>query len=218
MDAWSEIARKPKFPEGLDPDPQSMQTMPLAGVATWSALVRASRSQIGRSTMVQHVITRSAGPQDSAEIAALHARSFGPGRFARTAYRLREGTEEFSAFCRVCRIDGQLAAAVRFSPILIGGRGGALLLGPLAVDPAFANQGYGRRLVGEALEAARAAAIAIVVLVGDEPYYARLGFKRVPPGQITLPGPVDSNRLLAAELSPGVLAGYAGHASAGRAA
>ena len=52
-----------------------------------------------------------------------------------------------SPFCRVCRIDGQLAAAVRFTPILIGGRGGALLLGPLAVDPAFANQGHGRGLV-----------------------------------------------------------------------
>ena len=95
-------------------------------------------------------------------------------------------------------------------PILIGGKGGALLLGPLAVDPDFANQGYGRGLVGKALEAARAAGIALVVLVGDEPYYARLGFKRVPPGQIVLPGPADPERLLAVELAEGALAGYAG--------
>ena len=103
---------------------------------------------------------------------------------------------------------------MRLSPIRIGGKGGALLLGPLAVDPAFANQGYGRGLVGEALEAARAAGIALVVLVGDEPYYARLGFKRVPPGQITLPGPVNPDRLLAAELVPGALAGYTGRVAA----
>lgn len=149
-------------------------------------------------------------PRDRAEIAALHARAFGPGRFARTAYRLREDTADFSPFCRVCRIDGQLVAAVRFTPILIGGRNGALLLGPLAVDPAFANQGYGRGLVGEALEAARQAGISLVLLVGDEPYYARLGFRRVPRGQIAMPGPVDPDRLLAVELVPGALARYVG--------
>jgi predicted N-acetyltransferase YhbS len=163
-------------------------------------------------------VTRPAGPGDSAEIAALHARAFGPGRFARTAYRLREGMAEFSPFCRVCRIGGRLAAAVRFSPILIGGRSGALLLGPLAVDPAFANQGYGRGLVGEALDEARGAGILLAVLVGDEPYYAKLGFKRVPRGQITLPGPVNPDRLLAAELAPDALAGYVGIVAADRAA
>jgi predicted N-acetyltransferase YhbS len=164
--------------------------------------------------MVQNIVTRPAGPDDSAEIADLHARAFGPGRFARTAYRLREGAAEFSPFCRVCRIDGRLAAAVRFSPIRICDKGGALLLGPLAVDPAFANQGHGRALVGEALEAARVAGIALVVLIGDEPYYAKLGFRRIPPGQISLPGPINPTRLLAVELSPGAFAGYAGRASA----
>jgi predicted N-acetyltransferase YhbS len=80
------------------------------------------------------VMVRPALPEDSAEIGALHVRAFGPGRFARTAYRVREDTAEFSPFCRVCRIDEQLVAAVRFTPILIGGRGRALLLGPLAAS------------------------------------------------------------------------------------
>jgi predicted N-acetyltransferase YhbS len=169
-------------------------------------------------SQVPHILVRQALPEDSADIRALHARAFGPGRFARTAYRLREGTAEVSPFCRVCRIDGQLAAAVRFTPILVGGKGGALLLGPLAVDPAFANQGHGRGLVATALEAARNAGIALVVLVGDAPYYARLGFKRVPHGQIMLPGPVDPERLLAVELAPGMLANFSGLVAADRAA
>ena len=164
--------------------------------------------------MTQHVTTRPALPEDSAEIEALHARAFGPGRFTRTAYRVREGTPAFSPFCRVCLIDGRIVAAVRFTPILIGGKGGALLLGPLAVDPAFANRGHGRGLIGEALEAARAAGIALVVLVGDEPYYGRLGFRKIPHGQITLPGPVDPDRLLAAELVPESLAAFSGRVSA----
>ena len=99
---------------------------------------------------------------------------------------------------------------MRFTAVRIGGKGGALLLGPLAVEPDFANQGYGRALVGKALGDARAAGIAIVVLVGDEPYYARLGFKRVLPGQIVLPGPASPERILAVELAEGALAGYAG--------
>jgi len=158
-------------------------------------------------------VTRQADPADGLEIASLHARAFGPGRFARTAYRLREGVAEFSPFCRVCRIDGRLVAAVSFSPILIGGKADALLLGPLAVDPDFANQGYGRGLVGESLNAARTAGVRLVVLVGDEPYYARLGFKRIPRGRITMPGPVNPDRLLAAELAPNALVDYTGAVS-----
>jgi predicted N-acetyltransferase YhbS len=162
------------------------------------------------------IVVRRAGPEDSVDIRDLHARAFGPGRFARTAYRVREGAPEFSPFCLVCRIDGRLAAGVRFTAVLIGGKGGALLLGPLAVEPDFANQGYGRALVGKALEDARAAGIAIVVLVGDEPYYARLGFKRVAPCRIVLPGPANPERILAVELEEGSLARYSGLVAAGR--
>ena len=154
---------------------------------------------------------RLARPEDDAAVAALHARAMGPGRFARTAYRVREGSPAgFSPFCRVSVLGGRLIAAVRFTEIGIGGKGGALLLGPLAVEPSLANRGYGRALAAQALEEARAAGIALVVLVGDEPYYARLGFRRVPHGQVLMPGPVDPDRLLAAELAPGALAGYAG--------
>ena len=39
-----------------------------------------------------------------------------------------------------------------------------------------------------------------MVLVGDEPYYGKAGFKPMPKGQVTMPGPVDPARLLVAEL------------------
>ncbi len=58
------------------------------------------------------------------------------------------------------------------------------------------------------LDAARASGVRLVVLVGDEPYYGRFGFKPVPPGAITLPGPVNPLRLLAVELAPGALPDY----------
>jgi predicted N-acetyltransferase YhbS len=161
--------------------------------------------------MSEPAVIRPVRPEDAAAIGALHTRAMGPGRFARTAYRVREGVDAASSrFCRVSLIGGRIVAAVRFTQIRIGGREGALLLGPLAVEPAFANQGYGRGLVAASLQDARAAGITLVVLVGDEPYYARLGFRRVPRGRILMPGPVDPDRLLAAELRPNALHGFSG--------
>jgi predicted N-acetyltransferase YhbS len=165
--------------------------------------------------MSEPLTIRPARPEDSAAIGVLHARAMGPGRFARTAYRVREGaTQAVSRFCRVSLLGERLIASVRFTAIRVGDREGALLLGPLAVDPAVANQGYGRGLVAAALEDARAAGIVLVVLVGDEPYYARLGFRRIPRGQVAMPGPVDPDRLLAVELVPGALGGFRGPVSA----
>ena len=115
-----------------------------------------------------------------------------------------------SPYCRAALIDGRMIAAVRFTPITIGSTAGALLLGPLAVEPEFAGEGHGRKLIADALAQAQHDGIRLVVLVGDEPYYARFGFHPVPPGQIALPGPVDPKRLLATELAPGALAGYRG--------
>ncbi|MGE0700605.1 MAG: GNAT family N-acetyltransferase [Hyphomicrobiaceae bacterium] len=100
--------------------------------------------------------SRPATLADMPAIAALSARVFGPGRFVRTAYRVREGTPDVSEFCRVALLGDRVVAAIRMTEITIGGRGGALLLGPLAVASELANQGHGRRLIAESLDAARA--------------------------------------------------------------
>ncbi len=166
--------------------------------------------------MSPNVTNRALTEADFHAVSLLHAKVFGPGRFTRTAYRVREGAAPVSPFCRVALLGERLLAAVRFTPITIGGADGALLLGPLAVDPDFTGQGFGRRLISEAMGAAKAAGVKLVVLVGDEPYYGRFGFAPVPPGQITLPGPVDPQRLLAAELQPGALPGFHGLIAAQR--
>lgn len=159
---------------------------------------------------------RPVTPADLPAISALHAEVFGPGRFARAAYRVREatGTPDISPFCRLAMLGERIVAAVRLTEITIGGQGKALLLGPLVVAGDVAGQGFGRALVAEALAAAKEAGIRLVVLVGDEPYYARLGFKPVPPGRIRLPGPVNPARILAAELAADALADYKGAVAA----
>ncbi len=151
-------------------------------------------------------------PEDLAALSALSARCFGPGRFARTAYRLREGAAPERDLCLTAWSEGALVGAIRFTRLSIGGADGALLLGPLAVAPERVGQGCGRLLIARGLEAARTAGHRLVLLVGDLSYYAESGFVAVPPGQITFPGPVDPARLLAAELEQGALAGYSGPA------
>ncbi|MEG6510218.1 N-acetyltransferase [Methyloligella sp. 2.7D] len=153
---------------------------------------------------------RSERAADTPALAKLSETAFGPGRFTRTAYRIREGVAPVAALSLTGWIDGALMAGIRFTPVTVGGKNRSLLLGPLVVDPAFANQGFGKALVGEGLAKAKQAGYRLVLLVGDLPYYGRFGFVAVPVGKITLPGPVDPNRLLACELEPGSLAAAQG--------
>lgn len=144
------------------------------------------------------------------EIEVINAEAFGPGRFARAAYKIREGGPHRRDLSFVGLVDGKVVASVRMTPIAAGA-GRALLLGPLAVRPAFKNLGIGRKLVAMALDAARKDEWGLVILVGDAPYYTPLGFDLVVPnGQLAMPRPVDPKRLLAAELVPGALEGFRG--------
>lgn len=149
---------------------------------------------------------------DADLIEALLETAFGPGRFAKTAYRLREGVAPDFDLSFVALAGVRIIGAVRLTPIRIGAAP-ALLLGPLAVHPDFEGRGAGKALVRTALGAAGAGGHGLVILVGDPPYYGPLGFVPVPPGQIGLPGPVDPRRLLAAELAPGALAAARGTAA-----
>jgi predicted N-acetyltransferase YhbS len=148
-------------------------------------------------------------PADADVIERLHERTFGPGRYARTAFRIREGAGHLLDLSFTARIGTLLVGSVRLTPILIGDAP-ALLLGPLTVEPPFRRRGIGLALMQRALEEARQKGHRLVVLVGDEPYYARAGFKRIPKGQARMPGPVDPARLLVAELTDGAFAGVSG--------
>jgi len=146
---------------------------------------------------------------DASPIERLHERTFGPGRYAKTAYRLREQVTHSLELSFTARIGTLLVGSVRLSPVRIGDVK-ALLLGPLTVEPPFREKGVGQALIARALEAARANGHRLVMLVGDEPYYSKCGFKRVPPGRAIMPGPVDPDRLLVAELIDGAFDGVSG--------
>lgn len=146
---------------------------------------------------------------DAQAIERLHERTFGPGRFTRTAFRLRERRGHKLDLSFTARIGTLLVGSVQLTPIRIG-ETKALLLGPLTVEPPFRGRGVGKALIARALAEAKAKGHRLVFLVGDEPYYGKHGFRKIPNGQVWMPGPVDLDRLLVAELTPGAFATLTG--------
>jgi len=146
---------------------------------------------------------------DERAIAALVDRCFGPGRYAKAAYRLREGVEPEQRLSFVAVRERSLLGSVRFWPVLIG-KQVSLLLGPLAVEPELRGKGIGISLMQRGIQEAGSLGFGTIILVGDEPYYARVGFAKLAPGRVHMPGPVDPERLLGLALKTGALDSLSG--------
>jgi predicted N-acetyltransferase YhbS len=141
-------------------------------------------------------VSRLATPEDDVFVEALQALAFGPGRFARTAFRIRERFPIDKTLSLIGEIAGKPVSSVWMTPISVGGVNG-YLLGPLATDPGYRGLGAGKLLVREACRLALERQDGeFVLLVGDEPYYGPLGFARTTLGAIEFPGPVDPARVL----------------------
>ena len=130
-------------------------------------------------------------PADATGVDALVMAAFGPGRFAMTAERLREGSQPGAGF--VVKRDGEVVGSVRLWPVVVGDTP-ALLLGPIAVDAGRRSDGLGAELVQACVDQARTLDVGGVLLVGDAAYFERFGF--VPAPEAILPGPVDRRRVL----------------------
>jgi predicted N-acetyltransferase YhbS len=152
------------------------------------------------------LILKPESPNDAARIEALLDRAFGPGRFTKVSERVRE-IAQFAPELSFCAFeDGRLIGVVRQWRVRVGDQP-VVFLGPLAVDQDQRSAGVGALLVERACEAAEAAGEACVLLVGDEPYFARVGFSAAAAKDVTLPGPVDQRRVLARSFSELSLAG-----------
>jgi predicted N-acetyltransferase YhbS len=136
--------------------------------------------------------------------------SFGAERWRKTCERLRENRLPAEGLAFTAEENGALVGTLCFWSIQAGDRHDALLLGPIAIDPALRSRGLGGRMIRHGLHWARELGHGAVLLVGDAPYYQRFGFAREGAMNLDLPGPVDLARFLALELRPGALAGARG--------
>jgi predicted N-acetyltransferase YhbS len=152
---------------------------------------------------------RDERPVDAPAREALLDAAFGPGRFAKTCERLREGRLAAEGLSFVATDGSETVGTVRLWDIEIGSRA-SLMLGPLAVSTAKRSAGIGGALMEHALRRARKLGHDSVILVGDAPYYARWGFDAALTDGFVLPGPVERARFLGLELVPGTLQGVGG--------
>ncbi|GGL34537.1 GNAT family N-acetyltransferase [Caulobacter rhizosphaerae] len=153
-------------------------------------------------------------PEHARAVEVLVDRAFGPGRFAKSSERLREGNRKlddcsFVALSNEWGHEGRVIGSVRLWPVRVGDKAVAFL-GPLAVDADERKHGLGQALVEAACAAAAKAGWRAVLLVGDAPYFGRIGFSAEPAAQATMPGPADQRRVLVKALVEGGDAGLAG--------
>jgi len=167
------------------------------------------KPQVALTSKAAPFAIRAERASDVAAREALLDACFGENRHSRTCQRLRDGRAPAAGLALAAVREGKLVGTVRLWHVSAGGRP-ALVLGPLAVDPACRELGIGAALVHQALAAARARGHAAVILLGDAPYYARFGFSADKTGELALPGPFERERLLGLEFEAGALDGAAG--------
>jgi predicted N-acetyltransferase YhbS len=147
---------------------------------------------------------------DTAAREALLDAAYGPVRFEKPSERLRSGRAPARGLSFVAVENGCVIGTVRLWDISAGPACAALLLGPLAVDPARRRRGIGSMLMRHALRAAAKGGHRAVLLAGDAGYYSRFGFSAEGTSGLWLPGLADKTRLLGRELIAGALDGVRG--------
>jgi len=130
-------------------------------------------------------------PSDRAAVEALVLAAFGPGRYAKTAERIREQARMTLGL--VARDGDRIVGSVHLWAITVG-EVPAVFLGPITVATDHRKGGLGGDLVAACVEAATQETVGGVLLVGDPPYFERFGFQPAPDAR--LPGPVDRRRVM----------------------
>lgn len=180
-----------------------------------AAVLDSVRALFAPKTDTPFVIDRE-NPGDVVARERLLDVAMGPNRRRKSSEAIRRGRIPAEGLALVARDPaGHVIGTVRLWDIDAGitpeGRAvPALLLGPLAVDPAHAGKGIGGALMRAAVLEAKKRGHGAILLVGDAPYYERFGFLADKAATLMMPGPFERHRFLALELRDGWLAGAAG--------
>ncbi len=154
-------------------------------------------------------VIRSEKASDDPAREALLDGCFGEKRHLRACQRLRDGRAPAAGLAFSALSRGRFVGTLRLWHIGAGDIP-ALMLGPLAVEASSRRIGVGTALMDRALATAEARGHRAVILLGDEPYYARFGFAAKTAAGLVLPGPFERDRLLGLEFEPGALDGACG--------
>lgn len=164
-------------------------------------MIMLNQSDENETGVVSAAQIRAADPRFFRSIQQLHATRFGPGRFSRSAYRIREGAPWPSDYCKIATHNDQLLGSVTATPIQFESTGVCgILVGPVVVAEPHTGQTLGQQLIDATVQSAVTAGEQFALLVGDLAYYQRVGFEianaPVLKSCALLPGPADPARVL----------------------
>ena len=147
---------------------------------------------------------------DPGMVEQLLDRAFGPGRRARTAYKVRGNAESLPALSfALVDEDELLVATIQAWPVALTDKAGRahpmIMVGPVAVLPERQGEGFGSALMLAQAQALGPDSPLPQVLIGDAPYYGRFGFSAEYTGGWTLPGLWEPERLLVRCTNPAIL-------------
>ena len=139
---------------------------------------------------------RQISNEDNDKIIKLLYKSFGPGRFARSVYRLREKNDRDTEFSYIYELNNQILSSISYYKTFLNNDINGLLLGPLAVDPEHRGKGYGVELVKYTIALIKKTmAYDFILVIGDYHYYEKFGFKKIN-NTFSFYGPVNSEKVL----------------------
>ena len=139
---------------------------------------------------------RQISNEDNDKIIKLLHKSFGPGRFARSVYRLREKNDRDTEFSYIYELNNQILSSISYYKTFLNNDINGLLLGPLAVDPEHRGKGYGVELVKYTIALIKKTmAYDFILVIGDYHYYEKFGFKKIN-NTFSFYGPVNSEKVL----------------------
>ena len=141
-------------------------------------------------------VIRQETPFDDFAAESLVKKVFGPGRFAKSAYRFRDSQEDIAELAFVAENHlGHIVGTIRYWDFSVSDK--IILLGPIAIEKGLRNMGLGENLMYVSLEKAKNMGYVQVVLVGDYKYYQRFGFTHDMADNIRFGYPINPERLLA---------------------
>jgi predicted N-acetyltransferase YhbS len=139
---------------------------------------------------------RQISNEDNDKIIKLLHKSFGPGRFARSVYRLREKNDRDTEFSYIYELNNQILSSISYYKTFLNNDTNGLLLGPLAVDPEHRGKGYGVELVKYTIALIKkTTTYDFILVIGDYHYYEKFGFKKIN-NTFSFYGPVNSEKVL----------------------
>lgn len=127
--------------------------------------------------------------------------------------RLRKSDAFIDQLSLLAEGDGNILGHIMFTRIVIKNEKNehqSLALAPVSVLPAYQGQGLGSSLIKEGLELAKNLGFKSVVVLGDNKYYSRFGFKPASKWGIRAPFEVVDEYFMALELGYGELEGVEG--------